>query len=143
MAQQLHKQFSNQEVKAVLEKYEKKVLALEEVLIFLKIKRSRFFVLLKQYREDPESFSIEFKREKAPRGIDPKSEKKIASELKKEAELIADQRNPVRFFNYSYLKGILEEKHGVKVSLPTIISRAKKMGITKRGKSGRSMIGKC
>lgn len=142
MAQQLHKQFSNQEVKAVLEKYEKKVLALEEVLIFLKIKRSRFFVLLKQYREDPESFSIEFKREKAPRGIDPKNEKKIIGELKKEAALISDKRNPVRFFNYSYLKEILAEKHGVKVSLPTIISRAKKMGFTKKGRSEKSMTGK-
>lgn len=143
MAQQLHKQFSNQEVKAILEKYAKKVLRLEEVLIFLKIKRSRFFVLLKQYRKDPDNFSIEFKRDKAPRSIDPKSEKKIIGELKKEAELIADKRNPVRFFNYSYLKEILVEKHGVKVSLPTIISRAKKMGITKREKSGGSMTGKC
>lgn len=139
---QLHKHFSNKEVSDVLEKYEKKVFGLEQALVFLKIKRSRFFILLKKYRKDPENFSIEFKREKAPRGIDQKSEKKIISELKKEAALIADERNPVRFFNYSYLKGILEEKHGVKVSLPTIISRAKKMGIMRKGKSARSTIGK-
>lgn len=126
----------------VFEKYEKKIFGLEQVLIFLKIKRSRFFILLKKYRQDPKGFSIEFKRNKAPRSIDEKSEKKIISELKKEAALIEDKRNPVRFFNYSYLKGILEEKHGVRVSLPTIISRAKKMGITRKGKSERSMIEK-
>lgn len=143
MTQQLHKRFSNQEVKEVLGKYEKKVLALEEVIRFLRIKERRFFILLKDYRKDPDYFSIEFKREKATRGIDQKSEKKIMSELKKEAALIEDKRNPVRFFNYSYLKGILEEKHGIVVSLPTIISRAKKMGIMRKGKSGRSMIEKC
>ena len=140
MAKQLHKQFSNEEIKGVFEKYEDKVFELNDVLRFLKISRSRFFDLLRRYREDPESFSIEFKREKAPRGVDPKDEKKILFELKKEAGLIADKKNPLRFFNYSYLKGVLEEKHGVKVSLPTIIDRAKKMGITKKGKSGRYTI---
>lgn len=142
MTQQLHKRFSNQEVKEVFEKYEKKVLALDEVICFLKIKERQFFILLKEYRKDPDGFSIAFKRKKAPRGIDEKSDKKIMSELRKEAALIEDKRNPVRFFNYSYLKGILEEKHGVVVSLPTIISRAKKMGIMRKGNIGRSMTGK-
>ena len=143
MTKQIHKQFSNEEVRSILERYGRKILGLEESLIFLKLKRRRFFDLLKKYREDPEHFSIEFKREKAPRGIDAKSEKKILNELKKEAALIEDKSNPVRFFNYSYLKNILETKHGVKVSLPTIISRARKMGITRRERPGRSMTEKC
>jgi hypothetical protein len=54
-------------------------------------------------------------------------------ELKKEAEIIRDKSNPVRFYNYSYVKEILEKKHKVHVSLPTIIDRAKKMGITNKG----------
>ncbi len=41
-------------------------------------------------------------------------------ELNKEAEIIADKGNPMRFYNYSYLKDILEKKHNVHVSLPTI-----------------------
>jgi hypothetical protein len=135
MAKQLHKQFSNEEVKEVFEKYIKKVFELGDALAFLKIGRSRFFDLLKRYQKDPEGFSIEFKRRKAPNGLDAKSEKKIVHELKKEANLIADKRNPIRFFNYSYLREVLEKKHGVSVSLPTIISRAKKMGITKRGRN--------
>lgn len=143
MAIQLHKRFSSREVKDVLEKYEKKVFTVEESLRFLRIKERRFFLLLKAYRADAEHFSITFRRQKAPRGLDRQSEKKIFDELKREAKLIADKRNPVRFFNYSYLKGVLEEKHGVKVSLPTIITRAKKMGFTKRGKRGRCMTAKC
>ena len=132
MSKQLHKQFSNQEVKELLEKYSKRVLNLRQALIFLKVKRSRFFVLLKMYKENPVGFSIEFKRAVAPRRIDQKSENKIMGELKKEASLIADKNNPVQHFNYSYLKEVLETKHGVKVSLPTIISRAKKTGFIKQ-----------
>lgn len=142
MTEQIQKRFSNEEIKEVLEKYEKKVLGLSEVLIFLKVKERRFFDLLKKYRKEGDSFSVEVKRLTAPRGIDPKSEKTIMSELQKEAALIEDKRNPVRFFNYSYLKEILEEKHGVKVSLPTIISRAKKMGFIRKRSFGNRMIGK-
>ncbi len=63
-------------------------------------------------------------------------------ELKKEAEIIADKGNPVRFYNYSYLKDILEKKHNVHVSLPTIIRRAKKRDITNKGLLERPTIGK-
>jgi hypothetical protein len=129
MPKQLHKRFSSEEVKEVLERYEKNIFSLEDSLSFLKIQKRQFFVLLKNYRSNPESFSIEFKREKAPRKIDEKSEKKILLELKKESELIADKNNPIRYFNYSFLKETLEKNHKVVVSLPTIISRAKKMGI--------------
>ena len=59
------------------------------------------------------------------------------SELKKEAALLADPRNPVRAYNYSYLKEVLETKHQVTVSLPTIIARAKKTGVIRK-RSGRS-----
>jgi transposase len=142
MKQQLHKRFSDAEVKQVLEKFEKKTLTLDEVSRFLKVKRRRIFKLLKLYRQDPNGFSIEFARSKPPRRIDPKSEKKIVVELEKEAALIADKRNPVTFFNYSYLKNLLKEKHGVEVSLPTIISRAKKMGITPRRRLARPTTGK-
>ena len=63
-------------------------------------------------------------------------------ELKKETEIIRDKSNPVRFYNYSYVKEILEKKHKVHVSLPTIIDRAKKMGITNKGPLARPMTGR-
>jgi hypothetical protein len=142
MVQQLHKRFSNEEVKKAIEKFESKILTVNEVCRFLKVKERRFFELLKRYREDPDGFSIAFERSKAPHRLDPKSEKKIMSELKQEAALIADMRNPIRFFNYSYLRNILKEKHGVEVSLPTIISRAKKMGIIPKRRSAKLMTEK-
>jgi hypothetical protein len=88
---------------------------------------------LKVYRQRPESFALDYTRKAPPRKIDAKAETKITQELKKEAEIIRDKTNPVRFYNYSYVKEILEKKHKVRVSLPTIIDRAKKMGITNKG----------
>jgi hypothetical protein len=85
---------------------------------------------------------LDYTRKTPPRKIDAKSETRIIRELKKEAEIIRDKRNPVRFYNYSYLKEILEKKYQVHVSLPTIIRRAKKMGITNKGLLERSTIGK-
>jgi hypothetical protein len=59
--------------------------------------------------------------------------------LKKEAAIIQDKRNPVQFYNYSYVKEILENKYEVQVSLPIIIDRAKKIGITNQGLLARPM----
>jgi len=50
MAQQLHKRFSTQEVKMLLEKYLNEKGKLVYILKILKIKRTRFFELLRQYR---------------------------------------------------------------------------------------------
>src|SRR5262249_42050504 len=44
-------------------------------------------------------------------GLKPKRE---PEELKKETAIIRDKGNPVRFYNYSYVKEILEKKHKVK-----------------------------
>lgn len=142
MGKHLRKLFSAKEVKEVFERYLSHQIALEQALALLKIRRRQFFKLLKVYRERPDGFSLDYKRKAPPRKIDAKSEARIMRELKKEAEIIADKDNPVRFYNYSYLKEILEKKHKVHVSLPTIIRRAKKMGITSKGLLERPTIGK-
>lgn len=133
MGKHLHKRFSVQEVKEIFERYFSKEIGVEQALALLKIKRSGFFKLLQSYREAPDDFSLDYKRTTSPRTIDPKSEIKIIKELKREAEIIRSDSNPVKFYNYSYLKEILEKKHKVFVSLPTIIRRAKKLGITRKG----------
>ncbi len=56
--------------------------------------------------------------------MDAKAEASIIRELKKEARIIQDKSNPVKNCNYSYVREILETKHKISVSLPTIISRA-------------------
>jgi signal recognition particle subunit SEC65 len=139
MGKHLRKLFSADQVKEVFARYLLREIAVNQASAMLKIRRRQFFKLLKVYRERPESFSLEYTRKAPPRKIDAKAEAKITQELKKEAEIIRDKRNPVRFYNYSYLREILEKKHKVRVSLPTIIRRVKKMGITNKGPSERLM----
>jgi hypothetical protein len=142
MGKHLRKLFSADQVKEVFQRYLSRQIGVDQASAILKIRRRQFFKLLKVYRERPESFSLGSTRKTPPRKIDAKAEAKITQELKKEAEIIGDKRNPVRFYNYSYLKEILEKKHKVHVSLPTIIRRAKKMGITNKGLLEKSMIGR-
>ena len=133
MGKHLRKLFSADEVKEEFRRYLARQIGVDQASAMLKIRRRQFFKLLKLYRDRPESFSLQYTRKTPPRRIDAKVEAKITQELKKETEIIRDKRNPVRFYNYSYVKEILEKKHKVQVSLPTIIDRAKKMGITNKG----------
>jgi hypothetical protein len=133
MGKHLRKLFSADQVKEVFRRYLARQIGVDQASAMLKIRRRQFFKLLKLYRDRPESFSLQYTRKTPPRRIDAKAEAKITQELKKETEIIRDKRNPVRFYNYSYVKEILEKKHKVQVSLPTIIDRAKKMGITNQG----------
>jgi hypothetical protein len=133
MGKHLRKLFSADQVKEVFRRYLARQIGVDQASAMLKIRRRQFFKLLKLYRDRPESFSLQYTRKTPSRRIDAKAEAKITQELKKETEIIRDKRNPVRFYNYSYVKEILEKKHKVQVSLPTIIDRAKKMGITKKG----------
>ena len=133
MGKHLRKLFSADQVKEVFRRYLARQIGVDQASAMLKIRSRQFFKLLKLYRDRPESFSLQYTRKTPPRRIDAKAEAKITQELKKETEIIRDKRNPVRFYNYSYVKEILEKKHKVQVSLPTIIDRAKKMGITNKG----------
>jgi len=54
MSTQLHKNFTNSQVKSLFEKYSKKEIKLIYILQILRIKRSRFFELLTRYRKDPD-----------------------------------------------------------------------------------------
>lgn len=92
----------------------------------LKIKRRRFFELLAKYRKDPDSFSIQYERKTINRKIDPDIEKNIVKELKIEKDLIKAKDVPIKYYNYSYIKDFLEQKYSQRVSLPTIIDRAKR-----------------
>lgn len=142
MGKHLRRLFSTGEVKEIFERYLSQEIGVEQALGLLKIRRRQFFKLLKVYRENPDGFSLDYKRAVPPRKIDAKSEARIILELEKEAEIIQDKSNPVKFYNYSYLKEILEKRHKVVVSLPTIIARAKKMGFIRQNPSGRFMTGR-
>ena len=104
MGKHLRKLFSTKEVQEIFERYLSREIGVEHTLALLKIRRRQFFKLLKSYRESPSDFSLDSKRTDVPRKIDAKSEAMIMRELKKEAEIIQSCSNPVKFYNYSYLK---------------------------------------
>ena len=90
MAKQLHKRFSDEQVKMLLEKYTNEKVELRYILETLRIRRRRFFQLLREYRKDPDNFSIQYKRKRATKTISEDVEENIISELEKEKRLIED-----------------------------------------------------
>ena len=62
MSKQLHKNFTDGQVKSILKSYLDKKIKISYILQMLRIKRSRFFELLAKYRKDPDSFSIQYER---------------------------------------------------------------------------------
>jgi hypothetical protein len=123
---QIHKEFTDSQVKELIERYLKREIKIHYVLEILGIKRSRFFVLLKQYKEYPNKFSIQYGRKAKTRKISESIEHNIIKELQIEKDMIQDKDIPLRYYNYSYIKNLLEERYNQKVSLSTIIDRAKK-----------------
>lgn len=123
---QIHKNFTDEAVKDLLKKYMSGEITAIYIQEILGIKRSRFFKLLKKYKNNPDSFSIQYNRNKKTRGIGEKIEHSIIKELKAEKEMIINKDIPIRFYNYSYIKDLLLQKYDQHVSLPTIIDRAKK-----------------
>ena len=123
---QIHKEFTDNQVKELIERYAKRESKIQYVLEILGIKRSRFFVLLKHYRECPSRFSIQYGRKAKTRKISESIEQNIIKELQIEKKLIQDKDIPLRQYNYSSIRDLLREKYYQKVSLSTIIDRAKK-----------------
>jgi len=126
MSKQLHKNFTDSQVKSLLKSYLDKKNKISYILQMLSIKRRRFFELLAKYRKNPDNFSIQYKRKTINRKIDKAIEINIVKELKIEKDLIKAKDVPIKYYNYSYIKDLLEQKYSQKVSLPTIIDRAKR-----------------
>jgi len=108
MSNQLHKNFTDKQVKSLLKSYLDKEIKISYIFQILKIKRRRFFELLAKYRKDPDNFSIQYVRKTINRKIDPDIERNIVKELKVERDLIKNKEVPVKYYNYSYIKDLLE-----------------------------------
>jgi hypothetical protein len=134
---QLHKKFTDAQIKELIVRYLNKEIKRNHIENILGIKRRRFCELVKKYRESPQEFSIEYTRKNSTNKIDKEVENNIMSELKIENKLINNPDIPIRSYNYSYIKDKLELDYDQRVSLPTIINRAKKEGfyLGKRQKS--------
>lgn len=125
---QLHKRFTDAQVKELLARYLKKEIKRSYIQEILGIQRRRFCELIQRYQLDPITFSIQYRRTTPARSIDPAIEQNILQELTAEKRLIQNKNVPLWSYNYTYIKDRLQEKHAQTVSVPTIIKRAKQHG---------------
>jgi hypothetical protein len=123
---QLHKRFSSDELKKLFNRYLQNEVERKYIQEILGIKKSRFFLLLKHYKENPKDFTIQYQRTTPPRIISPDIEQNILKELAIEKKIIRNKEVPLT--SYSYIQDRLKGQYHQKVSLPTIIDRAKKHG---------------
>ena len=138
MTDQLHKKFSSNQIKSLIESYIRKEIELSYILSILGIGRSRFFEILKNYRQNSQTFSIEYARNCPNRKIPSEVEGDMLAELYIDKCMIQDKSNPIRHYNYSYIRDLLKDKYGHKVSVPTIIDRAKRFGFYDKKKKQKA-----
>jgi len=124
--EQIHKRFTSEQVKTLLRGYCQGALDRSAIEEMLGINKTRFFAMLRQYRHDPNHFSVSYQRA-APTRLAPSAEREIERELLVEKGLVEDSSLPVTTYNYSAVRDRLA-KHGITVSLSTIIDRAKRLG---------------
>ena len=122
---QLHKRLSQTQIETVIENYLSKQVTVEQAAGMLDLKRAQFFNVLKQYRDNPDTFTIQPPVRQGRHVISAEAEARILEELQKEKQMIENPKMTIRTYNYSAVQDILEEKHQVGVSLSTIINRAK------------------
>jgi len=126
---QLHKRFTDEQVRVLFQGYCRGQLGRVEIQAMLSIGKTQFFALLKEYRDDPQTFSVAYSRPTAAR-LSSAVEAEIERALLQEKEIVEDPSLPVSGYNYSALRDRLAKKH-IHVSLNTIINRAKRLGCHK------------
>lgn len=129
---QLHKRMTTGQVVAIMKKFLAKELTGVAAANYLDMGRTRFYELVAEYREKGKKFVVDYERHTANNHIDESTDRLILQELKIEKEKIIDNPLvPTKRYNYSYLSEQLQKKYGIEVSVPTIITRAKKRGFWK------------
>ena len=129
---QLHRRFTDDHVRVLLKGYCQGLLKSADVQGMLGIGKTRFFALVKEYRDAPDTFSIAYER-RSPARLPTAVEMEIERQLLREKAIVEDKRLPISGYNYSALRDRLRKK-GIKVSLNTIIERAKRFDCYKARK---------
>ncbi len=119
---QIHKKFNAEQVKILLSSYEAGHIRRGEIENTLGIGKTRFFALLKQFRNDPDSFSIQYQRH-SPKRLTQQAEEKIRFELHRDKALVENKELPISGYNCAAVTDRLK-KAGVQVSTTTVIKRA-------------------
>jgi transposase InsO family protein len=112
----------------LFERYAQKEIERKYIQEILGIKKSRFFMLWRRFKDNPQNFTVQYQRATPPRRIAPEIEQNILQELGTEKKMIQNPEIPLKCYNYSYIRDLLKGKYHQTVSLPTIITRAKQNG---------------
>lgn len=120
----IRKRFSIEQIKILFVAYLKRRMTRKEVEEELGIGKTRFFALLKLYKNDPTIFSVSYHRFTPPK-LTHQTNAAIEQGLLFEKALIQNPNLPITTYNYSALRDRLREKQGIDVSLTTIIRKAK------------------
>jgi hypothetical protein len=122
---QIHRRFTDEQVKVLFEGYCQGQLARTVLQDLLGIGKSCFFALLKAYRRDPEGFTIAYRRP-TPAKLSSEVEDAIKAALLREKAIVEDPDLPISCYNCTAIRDCLRAS-GIKVSVTTIIDRAKKL----------------
>ncbi len=128
MSKHIHKRFTNEQIKDLMKRYEAGEVSRDHIETILGIGQTRFFALLKAYRDNPTGFDICYHRNNPTRSISQKVENRIIQELNASQKLIKEKDVPIWRHNYSFIRQTLLEKDKQKVGLSTIIRKAKEHG---------------
>ena len=96
---QIHKKFTDSQAKDLIERYLNKNIERKYIQEILGIKKRRFFAFVKELKNDPENFSIQYYRNTPNRKISKNIERNIAKELKIEKDLIKNKEIPIKYYN--------------------------------------------
>lgn len=80
MTKHIHKRFTDEQVKDLMKRYEAGEISRANIETILGISQTRFFALVKSYKDNPGAFSIHYHRRSATRRISAKAEKRISQE---------------------------------------------------------------
>lgn len=133
---QVHKRFTAEQVKVLYQGYCQGNLSRPDIEEMLGIGKTRFFALLRTYRQDPDAFSIAYQRSTQGR-LSEEAENQIQQELLRDKALIDDEELPIHDYNYAALVDRLK-KQGIQVSTTTVIKRAKALKCYKPKKKGKA-----
>src|SRR3989344_4220770 len=124
----ISKRLSEAQAVTILTQYVEKKISSADAQAKLGLKRSRFFDLVRAFQKDKQTFTIVRDEGERKTRISKNAETHIKDELAEEKKLINKKVVPVCPSNYSAVRSTLKEKHGVELSVPTIIDRAKNLG---------------
>lgn len=125
---QIHKQFTDEHVKLLLDLYAKHVVTLKQVLQQLGCGRARFYQILKKYRAAPERFTIAYARHRPQHQLSEQIDRIIREELEKDKALIYDKDIPIWDYNYQAVRDHVVQRVGQKISAQTVRNRARRWG---------------